>query len=64
MDVFWTQLGSALALVLVFEGLLPFLSPNRAREVYLMAARMANANLRVTGLVSMLCGVLLLYLVR
>ena len=64
MDITWIDLGAALALVLVFEGILPFLSPRRARLSYLMAARMGDQSLRVVGLISMLGGVTLLYLVR
>lgn len=64
MDITWTDLGAALALVLVLEGILPFLSPRRARLSYLTAARMADQPLRIIGLVSMLGGLALLYLVR
>lgn len=64
MDITWTDLGAALALVLVLEGILPFLSPRRARLSYQTAARMADRPLRIIGLVSMLGGLALLYLVR
>jgi len=64
MDITWIDLGAAVALVLVFEGMLPFLSPRRARLSYLMAARMGDQPLRIVGLVSMLAGLALLYLVR
>ena len=64
MDITWGDLGAALALVLVLEGILPFLSPRRARLSYLMAARMGDQPLRTVGLFSMLAGLVLLYLVR
>ena len=50
----------ALALVLVFEGLLPFLSPTIWREVFSKAMRMSDGQIRFLGLSSMLVGLLLL----
>jgi hypothetical protein len=52
----------ALALMLVFEGLLPFLSPTRWREVFEKALRMSDGQIRFLGLSSMLLGLLLLAL--
>lgn len=55
---------AATALVLVIEGMLPFLSPQRFREALIMAAQMSDKVLRVIGLGSMILGVVVLYLVR
>lgn len=55
---------AALALMLVFEGLLPFLNPQSWRRMMQAAGQMDDRSLRVIGLVSMLSGVGLLYLVR
>lgn len=52
----------ALALVLVFEGLLPFLSPRTWREVFARALALSDGQLRFIGLASMLAGLLLLSL--
>ncbi len=60
----WQELLVAIALVLVIEGILPFLSPNGMRRAWLSMAAMDNRSLRITGLLSMAIGVLLLYLVR
>jgi uncharacterized protein YjeT (DUF2065 family) len=60
----WQDLLSAFALMLVLEGILPFLSPGTTRRTLEMASKMDDNGLRVTGLVSMLAGVVLLYLVR
>lgn len=60
----FNDLLSALALMLVVEGILPFLSPNALRRTLLTLGQMDDRSLRVIGLVSMLSGVLLLYLVR
>jgi len=50
----------ALALMLVFEGLLPFLSPTAWRQVFERAIRMSDGQIRFLGLSSMLLGLLLL----
>jgi uncharacterized protein YjeT (DUF2065 family) len=50
----------ALALMLIFEGLLPFLSPRLWRSVFERATKMSDGQLRFVGLSSMLIGLLLL----
>jgi uncharacterized protein YjeT (DUF2065 family) len=50
----------ALALMLVFEGLLPFLSPAKWREVFSRALQMSDGQIRFIGLASMLAGLVLL----
>ena len=52
----------AMALMLVFEGLLPFLSPGTWRQVFERALRMSDGQLRFLGLSSMLLGLLVLAL--
>ena len=54
----------ALALVLVFEGLLPFLSPTLWRQMFERAVRMTDGQIRFLGMSSMLAGMLLLALWR
>lgn len=46
----------ALALVMVIEGLLPFLSPGRFRESMLRAASLDDRILRAFGLIALLLG--------
>ena len=60
----WDDLIRAIALVLVIEGMLPFLSPGGWRQAMLQAGRLSNLALRSVGFVSMLIGVLVLYLAR
>jgi uncharacterized protein YjeT (DUF2065 family) len=55
-------LVGAVALMLVCEGLLPFLSPTTWREVFSKALRMSDGQIRFLGLTSMLVGLLLLLL--
>ena len=52
----------ALALMLVFEGLLPFLSPKAWRKVFERATRLSDGQIRFMGLTSMLIGLLTLAL--
>ena len=54
----------ALALMLVLEGLLPFLSPKAWRQFFEKALRMSDGQLRFIGLTFMVVGVLLLYVWR
>ncbi len=58
----WEILVPALALVLVIEGMLPFLSPKGWREAMSQAAQLPDKVLRGLGFVSMLAGVIILYL--
>lgn len=60
----WRELLMAFSLVLVLEGILPFLSPRAAREAFAKASRLDDAALRFAGLTSMLLGVILLYWVK
>jgi len=60
----WQDFFSALALVLVFEGLLPFLTPGGYRRALISMLQMDDRKLRMMGLASMLAGLFFLYLVR
>lgn len=60
----WTELLTAVALVLVIEGLLPFLSPNTFRSAMRTMLSRNDNTLRIIGLSSMIVGVLLLTIVR
>lgn len=55
---------TALALMLVIEGVLPFLVPALWRETFRRLTEMTDGQIRFIGLTSMVAGVLLLYLVR
>jgi len=60
----WKELAVALCMVLVIEGILPFLSPRRWRSVAELARQVDDATVRMLGLTSMVVGTTLLYLVR
>ena len=58
----WNLLLAAVALMLVIEGLLPFLSPTSWRRVFERATRMSDGQIRFLGLSSMIAGVVMLVL--
>ena len=60
----WDDLLVALSLMLVIEGLMPFLNPRGLRETLRMVSELDDSTLRVIGLLSMVLGVVMLYLVR
>ena len=60
----WTEILTALALVLVIEGLLPFASPGRYRQMVAEIVRLNDNHIRTVGLVVIVIGLLLLYVVR
>ena len=60
----WENLIPALALVLVIEGMLPFLSPKGWRDAMSQAAQLPDNVLRTLGFVSMMAGVIILYFVQ
>ena len=60
----WEQLGIALALLLVMEGIMPFLSPERLRDTLQTIIEMDDTTLRIMGFISMAFGVILLYLIH
>ena len=57
-----SRLLEAVALLLVLEGVMPFLSPSSVRRLLERVNELGDRSLRVAGLASMLAGVVLLYL--
>ncbi len=55
-----TTLLMALALMLVIEGLLPFLAPKLWRETFLRLMQLSDGQIRFFGLTSMIVGLILL----
>ena len=60
----FVDLLTAVSLLLIIEGLMPFLNPDRFRKMLSVAAGMRDRDLRLLGLGTMTAGVLLLYAVR
>ncbi|MGH8260802.1 MAG: DUF2065 domain-containing protein [Steroidobacteraceae bacterium] len=60
----FTDLAAALALLFVFEGIMPFLNPTGLKKTIARLLSVGDRELRIAGLGSMLVGVLILFLVR
>ena len=60
----WRDLGVAVCLVLVIEGIVPFLYPRRWRDMAQAMASVDNRTIRLVGLASMVVGTGLLYVVH
>jgi uncharacterized protein YjeT (DUF2065 family) len=60
----WADFGAALALVLVIQGLIPFLSPRGYKNMVQQMALMSEQVMRNVGLMLIVVGLLFLYLVR
>ena len=56
-----TTLLMAFALMLVIEGLLPFLAPKAWRETFLRLMQLSDGQIRFFGLTSMIVGLFLLF---
>ena len=60
----WADLLSALGLMMVLEGLMPFANPSGTRRTMEMLSQTDDGKLRTFGLISMVVGVALIYFVR
>ena len=59
-----TTLIMALALMLILEGVLPFLAPSLWRDTFRRITQMSDGQIRFIGLSSMIVGLLILAWVR
>ena len=60
----WSEIMTALALVLVIEGLLPFASPGRYRQMVAEIVRLSDNHIRTGGLVIIVMGLVMLFVIR
>jgi uncharacterized protein YjeT (DUF2065 family) len=54
----------AMCLFMVIEGILPFISPEKWKNIMKLVLNQTDKNIRLFGLVSMLLGTILLYVIR
>jgi len=52
---------TAIALLLIFEGLMPFANPDRWKDALRSIAEFDSSKIRIVGFISMFAGLLLLY---
>jgi len=62
--MYWTEILTACALVLVLEGILPFVGPSRYKQLVAQMVRLSDNQLRTAGLAVMIAGLVLLFFVR
>jgi len=55
---------AAIALVLVLEGIMPFLAPQQWKQMLQQISQMSDKNLRIMGAVMMIVGALLFKIIR
>ena len=60
----WQELIIAISLLLIIEGMTPFLSPQMIRQVCATVLQMDDKTLRTGGFISMVLGLIILYLVN
>lgn len=60
----WDEIVRGLALLLIIEGLMPFLVPHRFRTALVRLLSLDDRTLRTVGFVSMLSGLMVLQVVR
>jgi uncharacterized protein YjeT (DUF2065 family) len=60
----WQEILTAVALLLVIEGMLPFIGPQVYKQLVAQIARLGDNQLRTFGLTSMIAGLVLLFFVR
>lgn len=54
----------ALGLVFIFEGIIPFISPNFFKKIYAEINNLSENTLRTIGVSSILTGLIILYLTK
>lgn len=63
MSGVWIDLAKALCLMMVLEGVMPFLSPGRWRYMAALLAQVDDRTMRLMGFVSMVVGAGVLFLI-
>ncbi len=64
MDIIWNDLWAAIALMLIIEGIMPFINPGVFCRMLKVVSEMDLKKIRILGAIWMGCGLLVLYWVR
>jgi hypothetical protein len=62
--MYWSEILTAIALLFVIEGMLPFIRPGRYKQLVAQISRLSDNQLRTYGLSAMIAGLVLLFFVR
>jgi uncharacterized protein YjeT (DUF2065 family) len=60
----WVTLLTAFALMLILEGLLPFIAPKAWRDTFRRITELADGQIRFLGLSSIVAGIVLLFILK
>ena len=60
----WTDLFTALGLMLVFEGVVPFLKPAYWKQILIGISEFSDSRLRTGSLILMIVGLIVVYIAR
>ncbi len=60
----WHELAVAFCLMLVIEGILPFINPGHWRNMLMMLDQIDDSTMRLIGLASMITGTILLLIIN
>jgi uncharacterized protein len=61
---FWDVIIAASALMLVFEGIMPFVAPAKWKQTMRQAIDLSDGQLRFIGLIAMVIGLTVLFFVK
>lgn len=64
MELAWDDLWAAIALMLIIEGIMPFLNPSSFRQMLQLVSQMEERSIRALGAFWMGLGLAVLYWVR
>jgi len=57
----WHEIITSIALLLIIEGMIPFISPGSYKKFVVRMSKLNDYNLRLIGLISIIIGVLILF---
>ena len=60
----WQALLAGFAFYLIFEGLMPFLSPSRFKQTLVMVLQLDDSKIKLIGAIAIFCGIALLFLIK
>lgn len=60
----WTYLFTALGMMLILEGIVPFIRPTKWKQVLVLIAQFDDFRLRIASFILMMAGLAIIYIAR
>lgn len=60
----WQSLLAGFAFYLIFEGLMPFLSPGRFKQTLILVLQLDDSKIKMIGAIAISCGIALLFFIK